>query len=140
MPNLMSRLKNEHDSKYEQKLFKNTGGKFVDVSKEAGMIQNVLNFGLGVAVADFNNDNWPDMYVCNDYSEQDYLYINQKDGTFSEELHKYFDHISFSSMGNDAADFNNDGFIDLITWICTRRIIMNKNLLPDRIIMKNSVS
>lgn len=108
-------LKNEHDPRYEQRLYKNTGGRFVDVSKETGMIQNVLNFGLGVAVADFNNDNWPDIYVCNDYSEQDYLYINQKNGTFSEQLDKYFDHVSFSSMGNDAADFNNDGYIDLIT-------------------------
>ena len=110
-----SELKNEHNPTYEQRLYKNTGGKFLEVSKETGMIQNVLNFGLGVAVADFNNDNWPDIYVCNDYSEQDYLYINQKDGTFSEQLEKYFDHISFSSMGNDAADINNDGYIDLIT-------------------------
>jgi len=110
-----SEFKKEFDPKFEQKLFKNTGGKFEDVSKESGMIQNVLNFGLGVAVADFNNDNWPDIYVCNDYAEQDYLYINRKDGTFSEELTKYFDHVSFSSMGNDAADFNNDGYIDLIT-------------------------
>jgi len=108
-------LKKEHDPRYEERLYKNIGGKFVDVSKETGMIQNVMNFGLGVAVADFNNDNWPDIYVCNDYSEQDYLYINQKDGIFSEQLDMYFDHISLSSMGNDAADFNNDGYIDLIT-------------------------
>jgi enediyne biosynthesis protein E4 len=108
-------LKNVHDAQYEHKLYKNTGGKFVDVSKETGMIQNVLNFGLGVAVADFNNDGWPDIYVCNDYFEQDYLYINQKDGTFSEQLDKYFDHISLSSMGTDAADINNDGYIDLMT-------------------------
>ncbi len=79
------------------------------------MVTNILNFGLGIAVADFNNDNWPDIYVCNDYFEQDYLYINQKNGTFSEELNKYFDHIPLSSMGTDAADFNNDGYIDLIT-------------------------
>jgi hypothetical protein len=104
-----------HDPKYEHRLYKNTVGKFIDVTKEAGMITNVLNFGLGVAVADFNNDNWPDIYVCNDYFEQDYLYINQKNGTFSEQLSKYFDHVSLSSMGNDAADFNNDGYIDLMT-------------------------
>jgi hypothetical protein len=108
-------LKNMHDPKYEHRLYKNTVGKFIDVTKEAGMITNVLNFGLGVAVADFNNDNWPDIYVCNDYFEQDYLYINQKNGTFSEQLSKYFDHVSLSSMGNDAADFNNDGYIDLMT-------------------------
>jgi hypothetical protein len=106
--------KNERDEKYENRLYKNTGGKFVDVSKETGIIQNVMNFGLGVAVTDLNNDNWPDIYVGNDYSEQDYLYINQKDGTFSEQLEKYFDHVPLSTMGLDAADFNNDGYIDLI--------------------------
>ena len=84
-------------------------------TKEAGMITNVLNFGLGVSVADFNNDSWPDLYVGNDYYEQDYLYINQKDGTFSEQLSKYFDHVSLSTMGTDAADFDNDGYIDLMT-------------------------
>jgi hypothetical protein len=109
------KLKDLDDPKYTHKLFKNNGGKFVDVSKEAGLISNVLNFGLGIAVADFNNDNWPDVYICNDYYEQDYLYINQKNGTFSEEVEKYFDHISLSSMGNDAADVNNDGYIDLFT-------------------------
>ena len=110
-----SMLKNVHDPRYENRLYKNTGEKFVDVTKEAGIIQNVLNFGLGVAVADFNNDNWPDIYIGNDYFEQDHLYINQKNGTFSEELDKYFDHVSLSTMGIDAADFNNDGYIDLIT-------------------------
>lgn len=108
-------LKNIHDWRYEHRLYKNNGGKFVDVSKEAGMIQNTMNFGLGVAVADFDNDNWPDIYVCNDYFEQDYFYINNHDGTFSEKLDRKFDHISLSSMGNDAADINNDGYIDLIT-------------------------
>jgi enediyne biosynthesis protein E4 len=111
----MAERKKEHDPNFEHKLYKNTGAKFVDVSKETGMIQNVMNFGLGLAVADFNNDNWPDIYVCNDYSEQDYFYINQQNGTFSEQLDKYFDHVSLSSMGNDAADFNNDGTIDMIT-------------------------
>ncbi len=109
------RHKNEHNPIYEHRLYKNTGERFVDVTHESGIITNIINFGLGLAVADFNNDNWPDIYICNDYSEQDYLFINQKDGTFSEQLEKYFDHVSFSSMGNDAADFNNDGFIDLFT-------------------------
>jgi hypothetical protein len=111
----MAELKNERNPGYEERLYKNTGGKFVDVSKETGMIQNVMNYGLGIAVADFNNDNWPDIYICNDYFQKDHLYINQKNGSFSEEIDKYFNHISFASMGNDAADFNNDGYIDLIT-------------------------
>ena len=108
-------LKNKNDARFENKLYKNTGSRFVEVTREAGIITNILNFGLGVAVADFNNDNWPDLYVCNDYFEQDYLYINNHDGTFSEELEKYFGHIPLSSMGTDAADINNDGYIDLIT-------------------------
>ncbi len=67
----------------------------MDVTEKAGMITNVMNFGLGLAIADFNNDFWPDIYVCNDYFEQDYFYINQKDGTFSEQLSKYFSHVRF---------------------------------------------
>jgi hypothetical protein len=111
----MEELKDDRDPRYEERLYNNTGEGFVDVSKESGLIQNVVNYGLGIAVADFNNDNWPDIYVSNDYFEKDNLYINQKNGTFSQELDKYFDHITFASMGNDAADFNNDGYIDLIT-------------------------
>jgi hypothetical protein len=110
-----AQLKKVQDPAYEHRLYRNDGNRFTDVSKEAGITQNIMNFGLGVAVADFNNDNWPDIYVCNDYFEQDYLFINQKNGTFRDELEKYFDHVSLSSMGNDAADVNNDGFIDLLT-------------------------
>jgi hypothetical protein len=110
-----SSQKHMHDSKYEHKLFKNLGDRFVLANEEAGIKTNIMNFGLGIAIADFNNDKWPDIYICNDYNEQDYFYINQKDGTFKNELEKYFDHVSLSSMGNDAADFNNDGFIDLFT-------------------------
>ena len=110
-----SAQKRMHDPIYEHKLFRNTGNRFVNANTEAGMKTNIMNFGLGLALADFNNDNWPDIYVCNDYSEQDYFYLNQKDGTFSEQLENYFDHVSLSSMGTDAADVNNDGFIDLFT-------------------------
>jgi len=110
-----ARNKQEHNPIFEHRLYKNTGGKFVDANRETGMITNIINFGLGLAIADFNNDKWPDIYICNDYSEQDYFYINLKNGTFSEQLEKYFDHVTFSSMGNDAADINNDGYIDLIT-------------------------
>ena len=107
--------KQEYNPNYGHKLFRNDGEQFTEVTKEAGILSNVINFGLGIAVSDFNNDNWPDIYICNDYYEQDYFYINQKDGTFSEQLEKYFSHITFSSMGNDAADINNDGYIDMFT-------------------------
>lgn len=110
-----SAQKNMNNPVFEHKLFKNTGTRFVNANEEAGIKTNIMNFGLGLAIADFNNDGWPDIYICNDYSEQDYFYINQKDGTFSEELENYFDHVSLSSMGSDAADINNDGFIDLFT-------------------------
>jgi hypothetical protein len=85
------------------------------VTKDAGIITNVLGFGLGVAIADFNGDSWPDIYIGNDYHEQDYFYLNNGNGTFSESLSSYFDHVSLFSMGNDAADINNDGLPDLVT-------------------------
>ncbi len=108
-------FKHESSPKFGHKLFRNDGNAFSEVTKDAGILSNAINFGLGIAVADFNNDNWPDIYICNDYYEQDYFFINQKDGTFSEQLEKYFSHISFSSMGSDAADINNDGTIDMFT-------------------------
>jgi hypothetical protein len=107
--------RNEYDPRFGHKLFRNDGNTFKEVTAEAGIISNVINFGLGIAVADFNNDHWPDVYICNDYYEKDYMYINQKDGTFTEKLNEYFGHISFSSMGCDAADINNDGYTDLYT-------------------------
>ncbi len=108
-------LKHVKDPPYMHRLYRNDGNKFTDVSVQAGITQNILNFGLGIAIADFNNDEWPDVYICNDYFEQDYLFINQKDGTFRDELDQYCDHVTLSSMGNDAADINNDGYIDLVT-------------------------
>ncbi|WKN44931.1 VCBS repeat-containing protein [Tunicatimonas pelagia] len=94
------------------RLYRNEGDHFVDVTQEAGL----LNYGLtlGLSVADFNNDHWPDLYVSNDFNSPDYLYINQKDGTFSNEVLKYMRHTSNFGMGTDAADINNDGFSDLI--------------------------
>ncbi|WPP48625.1 VCBS repeat-containing protein [Catalinimonas niigatensis] len=89
--------------------------KFTDISEEAGIIQNVLGFGLGVSVTDVNQDGWFDIYVTNDYNEEDYLYINQQDGTFAESLRAYINHVSLFSMGSDAADLNNDALPDIIT-------------------------
>ncbi len=97
------------------KLYRNDNGKFVDVTEESGMLSNVLGFGLAVTVSDVNMDGWPDIYVSNDYNEEDYLYINQGDGTFVESVSEYMGHVSLFSMGADAADINNDARPDIIT-------------------------
>ena len=94
-------------------LYRNDGDKFTKVTGQAGLYNKA--WGLGAAIGDFNNDDWPDIYVANDFLEPDFLYINQKDGTFSEEILNRFNHISFYSMGTDFADLNNDLRPDLIT-------------------------
>lgn len=94
------------------KLFRNYGGKFTDVSAEAGILTE--GYGLGIAVTDVNSDGWPDIYIANDYVYNDILYINQKNGTFRDELHKYMRHTSHFAMGADAADLNNDALTDIV--------------------------
>jgi enediyne biosynthesis protein E4 len=96
-------------------LFRNDDGKFVEVTKQAGIHGSLISFGLGVSVSDINNDGYPDVFVSNDSYERDYLYINQKDGTFKDEIEQWMQHTSFSSMGADIADINNDGYLDLFT-------------------------
>lgn len=113
--NNIGQLKSRYNSHYGDKLYRNDQGKFTDISQSAGIISNVLGFGLGVAVSDYNGDHWPDIYVSNDFNEEDYLYINQKDGTFKEQLETYLDYSSLFSMGSDAADINNDGMTDIVT-------------------------
>ncbi len=93
----------------------NTSGGFTEVSKEAGIFQSDLGYGLGIAIADINNDGWDDIYIGNDFHENDYYYVNNKNGTFSEEGAKHFRHYSRFSMGNDVADYNNDGQLDIVT-------------------------
>lgn len=95
------------------KLLRNEGGKFVDVSEEAGIFGSLIGFGLGVTVGDINNDGYPDIYVSNDFYERDYLYINNQDGTFTESVENWTSHTSQSSMGADMADINNDGKLDV---------------------------
>ena len=96
-------------------LFRNDNGHFVEVTKQAGIHGTLISFGLGVSVGDINGDGYPDVFVSNDSYERDYLYINQKDGTFKDELENWMQHTSFSSMGADIADINNDGYPDLFT-------------------------
>ncbi len=96
-------------------LYRNDDGKFIDVSKEAGIYGSLISFGLGVTVGDLNGDNYPDIYVSNDFFERDYLYINQRNGTFKDEIEEWAQHISHSSMGADMADVNNDGYPDIFT-------------------------
>ncbi len=97
------------------KLMRNDNGKFVDVSESAGIFSSLIGFGLGVTVGDVNGDLYPDLYISNDFYERDYLYINNKNGTFSEQIQGWATHISQSSMGADLADVNNDGKSDIFT-------------------------
>ncbi len=108
-------LKKRKNPAFSDKLYKNNNGKFQDVTDEAGFTSNVLGFGLGLAISDINGDGWSDIYISNDYNEQDYLYINQQDGTFLESLESFIGHTSLFSMGSDIADINNDGFTDIMT-------------------------
>lgn len=97
------------------KLYRNNGNFFEDVTHEAGIYSSALGYGLGIAVSDVNKDGWPDIYIGNDFHEDDYLYINNGDGTFTEKLQRMVGHTSRSSMGNDIADFNNDGYSDILS-------------------------
>ena len=113
-PNI-KKLLNTKSPYSSERLYRNDGGKFKDVSKESGIIDNAIGFGLGIAIGDMNNDQWPDILVGHDYSEKDHLYINQKDGTYKEVIKQATNHISNFSMGNDIGDINNDGLMDFIS-------------------------
>jgi enediyne biosynthesis protein E4 len=88
---------------------------FTDVTVKSGIHSSQLTYGLGIGISDVNQDGWPDMYISNDYSVPDFLYINNKNGTFSDVIEQGIGHTSHSSMGNDIADFNNDGLPDIFT-------------------------
>jgi enediyne biosynthesis protein E4 len=96
-------------------LYRNDGGHFTDVTKDAGIHGGLISFGLGISIGDINNDGWPDIYVSNDSYERDYLYINQKNGTFKDDFENCLSHTSLSSMGCDMADINNDGYPEIFT-------------------------
>lgn len=104
---------------------------YTDVTTDAGIYSSVIGYGLNVMTADFNNDGWRDIYVSNDFHENDYYYINNQNGTFTEKNKQAFGHESRFSMGSDVADINNDGWLD----------IMTLDMLPaDETVLKSSVS
>lgn len=108
-------MRSARDSLAGDKLYRNDGGFFTDASEAAGVIGNPLGFGLSAVVGDVNRDGWPDLYVANDYIEDDYLYVNNGDGTFTESVRDMLTHTSYSSMGADVADINNDAWPDIAT-------------------------
>lgn len=110
--------RNKIDSISGDILFQNQNGYYKDVSQTAGIFQGKSGYGLGLSVADINNDNYPDIYIGNDFFENDYLYINQKDGTFKEIISKddsKLGHTTHFSMGNAIADLTNDGLPDILS-------------------------
>ncbi|MEP6928263.1 MAG: VCBS repeat-containing protein [Ginsengibacter sp.] len=109
------RMRNQPvDSILSNKLFRNDNGHFTDVSKQAGITSNPLSFSLGISTADINKDGWPDIYIANDFKEPDYYFVNNKNGTFTEQLNKSFSHTSLYAMGIDVADYNNDALPDVV--------------------------
>ena len=106
-------LREIRDPKGGNKLYRNDGGYFTDASEEAGIYGSEIGFGLGVTIGDVDRDGWQDIFVSNDFFEKDYLYINQKDGTFHEALEAQIREISMGSMGADMADLNNDGYPEI---------------------------
>ena len=112
--NTITEIQQHGESPGTDILYRNNGnGTFTDVSKEAGILKE--GYSLGAAISDVNNDGWPDIYVSNDFLTNDILYINNGNGTFSDKTHECLKHTSFASMGNDVADFNNDGLPDIYT-------------------------
>ncbi|HLO80070.1 MAG TPA: VCBS repeat-containing protein [Chitinophagaceae bacterium] len=106
---------NSYDSLSGDRLYRNEGSKFVDITKASGINSSNIGYGLGICVSDINFDGFPDIYIANDFHENDYLYINQKNGTFKDEMETRLMHTSQFSMGVDIADINNDLQPDIVT-------------------------
>ncbi|RMG71560.1 MAG: VCBS repeat-containing protein, partial [Bacteroidetes bacterium] len=110
-----AQLLRQDDPQQGIRLFQQEAGRFRDVTQEAGISGSALTYGLGIGIADLDEDGWPDFYVSNDYTVPDYLYHNNGDGTFTNQLQERIRHNSQFSMGNDVGDVNNDGLADIIT-------------------------
>lgn len=134
-------VKNQVDPDAGDHLYENRNGHFFDITLQAGIKSNPLGYGLGINVADVNNDGWPDIYVSNDYVEEDYLYLNNQNGTFREVLKTQIPHISNFSMGLDIADINNDGWMDIFTLDMLPRDNERQKLLyaPDNFELYNNM-
>ena len=112
----VDKLINTKSSVTGDRLYQNRNGKFYDVTSESGITNvNKLSYGLGLSIGDLNNDGWPDIYVANDYEGKDFLYLNNKNGTFSDVANQATNHVSFYSMGSDIGDINNDGWFDFLS-------------------------
>lgn len=125
-----STLREESHPIAGDRLLRNDGGTFTDVTEDAGIYNSALGYGLGIAITDFNQNGYPDIYIGNDFHEDDYLYLNNGDGTFTESLEKMINHTSYSSMGNDVVDINNNGLVD----------IFSLDMLPDNYEMRQSAA
>jgi hypothetical protein len=108
------KLRHKRHPYYSNYLFRNDAGHFTNVSDSSGLAGGGNNFGLGVVATDINNDGWIDLYMTNDYEEQDFLLLNNQDGTFKEITKESIKHISKFGMGCDVADYNNDGRMDIM--------------------------
>lgn len=104
-----------HDSLSGDRLYRNEGNFFADVTNEAGISNSAIGYGLGIAISDINHDGYADIYIGNDFHENDYLYINQKNGRYKDELTERMMHTSQFSMGVDVADINNDAYPEIIS-------------------------
>jgi len=111
-PNVIRPKQVQGEAASTDRLYRNDNGVFQEVSAQANILKE--GYGLGVAIRDFNRDGWPDIYVSNDYLSNDLLYLNNQDGTFTDRAEQYFQHTSYSAMGNDIADINHDGLEEVI--------------------------